>query len=119
MSGENENQRGRYRKHERLPNFHGSLRQLPHARARIEGIELPIGEAIEAHGRAAGADHGDQNPEKSSRPRRMGRPGQRQGGQREGQREDGVGETDEAAVVQNFGFQILDPSTSLRTGFGL
>src|SRR5207237_4964750 len=114
-----ENQGRNYYEDNGLRNFYSPLRQLPCPCAWIERVELPVNETVETHGRASRAHHSDENPEQRSQCYRVRRPGKGNRGQSERQRENCMGEADEAPVVDEFGFSILDSSASLRTGFGL
>src|SRR4029434_8445570 len=104
IRGVNENQGAGDGQYYSLPYLDGSVGEFPLLRAWIEGVKFSIGQAIKSHGRASRPDHGDQNPEKAAKSDRMRWPGEGDGCERERQREDCVGETNEAAVIGNFGF---------------
>ena len=63
--------------------------KCPGAGAGIGGVDARVGQAIEGHGGGAGADHGDDDPEKLMGGGKTGG-GKHGPAEREGESEDGV-----------------------------
>src|SRR5258706_5680173 len=101
VGGVDKYERGDDRQNRRLPDFDFAPGQLPRARPRIERVEVPVGQAIEAHGRAPRSHHRGENPAEGAGRGRMAWPGEGHRGEREGQGEYGVGKTDQPAVGGN------------------
>ena len=79
----------------------GAARQLAVGRARVGGVEAAVGDAVEAHRRGARGGDGDDDERQAREREGHGAvaPGERGGAEREGQREDGVRQRDEARVA--------------------
>ena len=89
--------RGGHHEHPDLASREGASGQLAPGRAWVARIEALIRQAVEPHRGAARPDHRHQDP-RDLPPGDAGARGDHGGGEREGQREDRVGEPDHPAV---------------------
>ena len=99
--GEHERPRGDQDEPPHLAAGEHALRELPPRGAGVARVDRVIGQAVEAHGRAARAHHGHHDPQRLPRSDAdtLGR--ERGRGEGEGQREHGVREADHAPVGQH------------------